>query len=54
MKFIDKIKQTGLYHSFLKTKFAKNYYAKRGVILNAEKIEKRLNQAPAILLKKKS
>lgn len=52
MKFIDKIKQTGLYHSFLKTKFAKNYYAKRGIILNAEKIEKRLNQAPAILLKK--
>ncbi|MDO5104869.1 RimK family alpha-L-glutamate ligase [Capnocytophaga sp.] len=51
MKLIDRIKQTGLYHKFLQSKFAKNFYLKRGVILDAQKIEERLNQAPALFLK---
>lgn len=51
MKLIDLIKQTGIYHRFLQTEYAKNFYLKRGVILDSEKIENRLNQAPAIILK---
>lgn len=51
MKLADRIKQTGLYHKFLQTNFAKNFYLKRGVILDAEKIEKRINETPAIILK---
>ncbi|GJQ07339.1 ATP-grasp domain-containing protein [Capnocytophaga cynodegmi] len=51
MKLIDLIKQTGIYHRLLQTEYAKNFYLKRGVILDSEKIENRLNQAPAIILK---
>ncbi|GIJ93920.1 ATP-grasp domain-containing protein [Capnocytophaga stomatis] len=51
MKLIDQIKRTGLYHKFRQTGLAKNFYLKRGVILDEERIEKRLSKAPAILLK---
>lgn len=50
MSLVNIIKNTFLYSFFIKSSFGKNYYIKKGTILNRLDLEKKINLAPSLLL----